>query len=94
MSQAYSNGYPTPYGNIINLRGTGDGQILVGWSGTDGAPAPIYVRCKRDNTSTANWSPWAELYTTANYAPAPHWGTGNPSNSDGRPNGTVYYKYA
>ena len=94
MSQAYSNGYPTPYGNIINLRGTGDGQILVGWSGTDGAHAPIYVRSKRDNTSTANWSPWAELYTTANYAPAPHWGTGNPSNSDGRPNGTVYYKYA
>ena len=33
MSQAYNNGYPTPYGNIINLRGQGDGQILVGWSG-------------------------------------------------------------
>ena len=66
MSQAYNNGYPTPYGNIINLRGTGDGQILVGWSGTDGAHAPIYVRSKRDNTSTANWSGWAQIYTTAN----------------------------
>ena len=66
MSEAYNNGYPTPYGNIINLRGTGDGQILVGWSGTDGAHAPIYVRSKRDNTSTANWSGWAQIYTTAN----------------------------
>ena len=66
MSQAYNNGYPTNYGNIINLRGTGDGQILVGWSGTDGAHAPIYVRSKRDNTSTAEWSGWAQFYTTAN----------------------------
>ena len=66
MSQAYNNGYPTPYGNVISLKGTGDGQILVGWSGTDGAHAPVYVRSKRDNTSTANWSDWAQFYTTAN----------------------------
>ena len=66
MTQAYNNGYPTPYGNVISLKGTGDGQILVGWSGTDGAHAPVYVRSKRDNTSTANWSDWAQLYTTAN----------------------------
>ena len=66
MSQAYNNGYPTPYGNVISLKGTGDGQILIGWSGTDGAHAPVYVRSKRDNTSTANWSDWAQVYTTAN----------------------------
>lgn len=66
MTQSYNNGYPTPYGNIINLRGTGDGQILVGWSGTDGAHAPVYVRSKRDNVTTANWSPWAQIYTSAN----------------------------
>jgi hypothetical protein len=66
MSEVYSNGYPTPYGNVISLRGTGDGQILVGWSGTDGAHAPVYVRSKRDNTNTANWSDWAQVYTTAN----------------------------
>ena len=66
MSEAYNNGYPTPYGNVISLKGTGDGQILVGWSGTDGAHAPVYVRSKRDNTSTANWSEWAQFYTTAN----------------------------
>lgn len=66
MSEVYSNGYPTPYGNVISLRGMGDGQILVGWSGTDGAHAPVYVRSKRDNTNTANWSGWAQVYTTAN----------------------------
>ena len=66
MSEVYNNGYPTPYGNVISLKGTGDGQILVGWSGTDGAHAPVYVRSKRDNTSSANWSGWAQVYTTAN----------------------------
>ena len=66
MSQAYNNGYPIPYGNIISLKGQGDGQILVGWSGSDGAHAPVYVRSKRDNTNTANWSDWAQVYTTAN----------------------------
>lgn len=70
MSQAYNNGYPTTCGNIINLKGRGDGQILVGWSGTDGAHAPVYVRSKRDNTTTADWSGWAQLYSTA-YKPTP-----------------------
>lgn len=66
MTQAYNNGYPTAYGNIISLKGTGDGQILVGWSGNDGSHAPVYVRSKRDNTTTANWSDWAQFYTSAN----------------------------
>ena len=65
MSQAYNNNYPTAYGNVLNLKGTGDGQILVGWSGTSGAHAPVYVRSKRDNAD-ANWSDWAQIYTTAN----------------------------
>ena len=70
MSQAYNNGYPTAYGNVISLKGTGDGQILVGWSGSDGTHAPVYVRSKRDNTTTANWSQWAQFYTTA-HKPTP-----------------------
>ena len=70
MSQAYDNGYPATYGNIINLKGAGDGQILVGWSYKDGEHAPVYVRSKRDNTSTADWSGWAQLYSTA-YKPTP-----------------------
>ena len=65
MTQVYNNGYPTAYGNTITLRGQGDGQILVGWSGTSGAHAPVYVRSKRDNAD-ASWSNWAQFYTTAN----------------------------
>ena len=64
MGQVYNNGYPTTYGNVLTLKGVGDGQLLLGWSGTDGAHAPVYVRSKRD-TSTANWSGWAQVYTTA-----------------------------
>ena len=64
MGQVYNNGYPTTYGNVLTLKGQGDGQLLLGWSGTDGAHAPVYVRSKRD-TSTANWSGWAQVYTTA-----------------------------
>ncbi|HFR8268830.1 TPA: prophage tail fiber N-terminal domain-containing protein, partial [Salmonella enterica] len=40
MGEVYNNGYPTQYGNILRLTGTGDGEILIGWSGTNGAPAP------------------------------------------------------
>ena len=65
MSQAYNNGYPTPYGNVMTMKGAGDGQLLIGWSGTSGAHAPVYVRSKRDTTD-ANWSDWAQIYTTAN----------------------------
>ena len=64
MGQVYNNGYPTTYGNVLTLKGVGDGQLLLGWSDTDGAHAPVYVRSKRD-TSTANWSGWAQVYTTA-----------------------------
>ena len=65
MQNAANNGYPSTYGNIINLKGDGDGQIFVGWSGTSGAHAPVYVRSRRD-VDNANWSGWAQFYTTAN----------------------------
>ena len=70
MTMAYNNGYPANFGNVISLRGQGDGQIFVGWSGTDGAHAPVYVRSKRDNVTTANWSSWAQFYTSANPQPS------------------------
>ena len=70
MTQAYNNGYPHNYGNVISLRGQGDGQLFIGWSGTDGAHAPMYVRNKRDNTTSADWSPWAKVYTEA-FKPTP-----------------------
>ncbi|EPZ8680655.1 tail fiber domain-containing protein [Escherichia coli] len=67
MYEAYNNSYPTMYGNVLHMKGasaSGEGEMLVGWSGTDGAHAPVYVRSRRD-TSTANWSGWAQVYTTA-----------------------------
>ncbi|EHM0998998.1 tail fiber protein, partial [Salmonella enterica subsp. enterica serovar Newport] len=66
-----NNGYPTQYGNILRLTGTGDGEILIGWSGTNGAPAPAYIRSHRD-TAEAEWSEWAMLYTTLNPPPDSH----------------------
>ena len=71
MGEVYNNGYPTQYGNILRLTGTGDGEILIGWSGTNGAPAPAYIRSHRD-TAEAEWSEWAMLYTTLNPPPDSH----------------------
>ncbi|EHV5566604.1 S49 family peptidase [Salmonella enterica] len=71
MGEVYNNGYPTQYGNILRLTGTGDGEILIGWSGTNGASAPAYIRSHRDNAD-AEWSEWAMLYTTLNPPPDSH----------------------
>ncbi len=81
MSQVYNNGYPTPYGNVISLRGTGDGQVLVGWSSTDGGYAPVYVRSKRNNTSTAVWADWQQFYTTGYKPTKADVGLGNVDNT-------------
>ncbi|HCA3407688.1 TPA: tail fiber protein [Salmonella enterica subsp. salamae serovar 35:g,m,s,t:-] len=71
MGEVYSNGYPTEYGNLLHLTGTGEGEILIGWSGTSGAPAPAYIRSLRD-TSDAEWSEWAMFYTSLNPPPDSH----------------------
>ncbi|EFI3629281.1 hypothetical protein GY509_000721, partial [Escherichia coli] len=71
MYEAYSNGYPTAYGNVIHLKGAssvGEGEILVGWSGTSGAHAPAYLRSRRDTTD-AKWSEWAQIYTSKDSIP-------------------------
>ncbi|MGK3451458.1 hypothetical protein ACSLNK_28935, partial [Escherichia coli] len=47
----------------------GEGELLIGWSGTSGAHAPAFIRSRRDTTD-ANWSPWAQLYTSYNSRPA------------------------
>ena len=72
MFQVYSNGYPSTFGNLIHLSGAGGGQVLIGWSGTDGANADNFIRSKRDNDAGA-WSSWVKIMTDANfnsYAPA------------------------
>ncbi|EBG6365230.1 tail fiber protein [Salmonella enterica] len=70
MGEVYNNGYPTQYGNILRLTGTGEGEILIGWSGVSGAPAPAYIRSHRD-TDDAEWSEWAMFYTSLNPPPPP-----------------------
>ncbi len=70
MGEVYNNGYPTQYGNVLRLTGTGDGEILIGWSGVNGAPAPAYIRSHRD-TADAKWSEWAMFYTSLNPPPVP-----------------------
>ncbi|EAU6992009.1 tail fiber protein [Salmonella enterica subsp. enterica serovar Newport] len=70
MGEVYNNGYPTQYGNVLRLTGTGDGEILIGWSGVNGAPAPAYIRSHRD-TADAEWSEWAMFYTSLNPPPVP-----------------------
>ncbi|EPO3918501.1 phage tail protein [Salmonella enterica subsp. houtenae serovar [1],40:z4,z23:-] len=70
MGEVYNNGYPTQYGNILRLTGLGEGEILIGWSGVSGAPAPAYIRSHRDSTD-AEWSEWAMIYTSLNPPPPP-----------------------
>ncbi len=63
LYEAYDNGYPTPYGNVIHLNGAaGEGELLVGWSGVNGAHAPVYIRSRRD-FGDAPWSAWAQVFT-------------------------------
>lgn len=78
MYEAYNNGYPTAYGNIVHLKGAssvGEGEILIGWSGTSGAHAPAYLRSRRDTTD-AKWSEWAQIYTSKDSIPGVN-ATGN-----------------
>ena len=59
MFEAYNNGYPYAYGNVLRLRGkqsAGASELLLSWSGTTNAVSRIYYRNKRDNVST--WSEW------------------------------------
>lgn len=71
MYEVYNNGYPTAYGNLLHLGGSaalGEGELLIGWSGTSGAHAPVYIRSRRD-TADAPWSDWAQVYTARDSIP-------------------------
>ncbi|STF26601.1 prophage tail fiber domain-containing protein [Escherichia coli] len=58
------------------MTAVGEGELLIGWSGTSGAHAPAFIRSRRDTTD-ANWSPWAQLYTSA-HPPAEFYPVGAP----------------
>lgn len=78
MYEAYNNGYPSTYGNVLHLKGAtavGEGELFIGWSGTSGAHAPVHVRSRR-NTDTASWSEWAQVYTSKDSIPGVN-ATGN-----------------
>lgn len=69
MTQNYGdNTTPAAYGNIINVAGSGTGQLLLGWSGNDSTTDNIYYRSHRD-TSTGGWGAWKRL-AYANEIPA------------------------
>lgn len=71
MYEVYNNGYPTTYGNLLHLGGSaalGEGELLIGWSGTSGAHAPVFIRSRRD-TADAPWSDWAQVYTARDSIP-------------------------
>ncbi|WBF69407.1 tail fiber protein [Vibrio phage IW18] len=105
LIEAYSNGYPDTYGNVLQVGGSGSGEIFLGWSGTSGGHAPMYIRSKRD-VSTSPWSGWARVYTTAQKPTLAElgaqatlspenrrkitYGTGNPS---GGASGDIYIQY-
>lgn len=78
MYEVYNNGYPTAYGNLLHLGGSaavGEGELLIGWSGTSGAHAPVFIRSRRD-TADAPWSDWAQVYTARDSIPGVN-ATGN-----------------
>ena len=60
MSEVYDNGYPTTYGNVLNVAGAGAGQLLLGWSGNDNTTEHLWYRSHRD-TSTGGWGTWQKI---------------------------------
>ncbi|ASR76335.1 TPA_asm: phage tail protein [Salmonella enterica subsp. enterica serovar Oranienburg] len=71
LYEAYNNGYPSPYGNVLHLKGAtaaGEGELFIGWSVSSGDHAPVHIRSRRDIDS-ANWSEWAQVYTSKDSVP-------------------------
>ena len=65
MQQAYSNGYPITYGNVLNMNGAGVSQMLVSWAGNGQTPAShMYFRGKTDG-NVDDWSSWYKVYSEA-----------------------------
>lgn len=63
IREVYNNGYPTTYGNCINVKAGGGSQLLLGWEGTS-KRGKIYYRSLRDVTSDGTtWSGWGRIYT-------------------------------
>lgn len=87
---AYENGYPVPFGNVINIYNQGKSQLLLEWRGDDTAkadPGHLYYRECRDNQNT--WSNWKTVaFTSDNVASA----TKATQDSAGQTINTTYVK--
>lgn len=61
LVQVYQDGYPSAYGNVINIQGTnkGSGQLFLGWHGFYQNTALLYYRHKKDIDNT--WSEWSQI---------------------------------
>ena len=74
MTRTYnetSKGMPTPYGNVLNMAGEGDSQLLLGWSGTDSVTARMYYRSHRD-TDSGGWGSWKTVAWTTDKLANPY----------------------
>lgn len=65
MSNAYNNGYPITYGNVLTMYGSGASQLLIGWSSSNGVREESYIRSQRD-TAGSLWSAWEKILTSGN----------------------------
>ena len=95
MVEAYSNGYPCAYGNVIRVRGlytSGSGELLLGWSGTNNAVERIYYRNNRDAVTT--FSEWRALAFTTDIPSLANYVTLNTTQTiSGMKTFTAYTKY-
>lgn len=66
LYRVYNNGYPVTYGNVLNIGGSGYGELLFQWTG-DSNPGHLYYRSKRDVASQA-WSNWVTILDNNNYS--------------------------
>lgn len=66
LYKVYNNGYPVNFGNVLNIGGSGYGELLFQWTG-DSNPGHLYYRSKRDVASQA-WSNWVAILDNNNYS--------------------------
>ena len=68
VSTVYYAGGPATFGNIINMGGSGAGQLFAEWTGTQtgsgGAAGHLYYRSRRDNLT--NFTDWATIIDSNN----------------------------
>ena len=69
LYRVYNNGYPTDYGNLLRIGGSGLGEMVFGWT-ADTSTGRIYYRSKRD-VETTSWSGWKTLAWTSDIPSIP-----------------------